>query len=536
MSFIGRGFLGAQAYPPIASKFLAVAGGSFTTTQKRALAYLVDGLTDLGIGGIGSNFLIYPFLGGTAARHALNLFYPSSASLNITWVGSPTQGSVGTTFNGTTQYGILPSLAIYPLTPNLTTANISMGFNTSGMGTGTYIPMGFAMNAATQTKTYSTAGSFTFNPNTEAPGITSFTITAVGAGGAGGGANGTTSNRPGGGGAGGGYASSVVTLTKAQGATNISITVGTGGTANSGAAGGAGTDSTVTHPNITTITAKGGPGGNVNTAGAAGAAVAGAAGNAGTTTFTGGSGAAGGASPGFGGGGGGSSAGTAANGNAGTTPTSTAGGAGGTAPTGGVAGGAGGAGTVGGIGNNGNPGTTAGGGGGGAGSTNAGNNKAGGAGGDGKVTISWTPTPQKRFSMSIFNAGVSNNQLFNADVGGDSTSRYSYQTTPSQVQGLRVGSRRGNTGTSTDIGFYVNNNAGGAINGPIVMSTTSLDPSPLWYLGGINNWAASSGVGNSLSNAYSGSLNFAFIGPGLSNTQLQALYTLVPTYNTILGR
>ena len=536
MSFRGRSFLGAQAYPPAASKFLSVAGGTFTTAEKRALGYLVEGLSNLGIGAVGSNFLIYPFIGRTAAKHALNLFYPASSSLNITWVGSPTQDASGSTFNGTTQYGILPSLAIYPLTPNLTTANISMGFNTAGMGGGTYIPMGYAMNAATQTKTYSTAGSFTFNPNTEAPGITSFTITAYGGGGAGGGANGTTSNRAGGGGAGGGYATSIVTLTKAQGATNISITVGAGGIGVTGSAGNTGGDSTITHPNITTITAKGGPGGNVNTAGAPGALVAGAAGNAGTTTFTGGSGAAGAAAIGNGGGGGGSSAGTAANGNAGTTPVNNTGGAGGTAPTGGVAGGQGGNGATGAAGTNGLPGTAGGGGGGGAGSTNVGNNRAGGNGGDGKVTISWTPATQKRNSMSVFNAGTSNNQIFNADVGGDATSRFSYQTSPLQVQGSRVGSRRANAGAAADMGFYVNGNAGSAINGPVVMSTTSFDPSPLWYIGGVNNWAASSGVGNSLANAYSGSINFAFIGPGLTNAQLLAFNTLIPAYNAILGR
>ena len=95
-------------------------------------------------------------------------------------------------------------------------ANVSMGFNTSGMGNATYIPMGFAMNAALQTKTYATAGSTTFDPNVEAPGITAFTISAWGGGGAGGGSNGTTSNRPGGGGAGGGYATRAVTLTGVQ--------------------------------------------------------------------------------------------------------------------------------------------------------------------------------------------------------------------------------------------------------------------------------------------------------------------------------
>ena len=538
MSFRGRGFLGAQSYPPDAGQFQSVAfasGGTFTTSMKRALGYLVSNLTDLGIGAVGSNFFIYPLIGTTATVNALNLFSARTTAYNLSFVGSPTQGSGGVTFNGTTQYAVAPSLAIYPL--GLTMANVSMGFCTSGMGTGTYVPMGFAMNNTLQTKTYSTAGSYTFNPNVEAPGITSFTITSWGAGGAGGGANATASNRPGGGGAGGGYATRAVTLTKAQGATNINITVGAGGSVSSGANGGPGGDSIVTHPNFTGIDADGGFGGNVNTSGAPGGARTAPTTSSGATTFNGGTGAAGGATVGNGGGGGGSSAGTAANGNAGTTPTTTTGGAGGTAPTGGVTGGQGGNGVVGGAGFAGNPGTAGGGGGGGAGATSgAPNNRAGGAGGDGKVTISWTPATQVRLTMSIFNAGTSNNQLFNADVGGDATSRFAYQTSPLQLQGVRVGSRRANNGNSADMGFYVQNNAGSAINGPQIMSTTSLDPSPIWYIGAVNSWGSSGGVGNNAANFYSGSLNFAFIGPGLTNGQLQALYTLITTYNSILGR
>jgi len=536
MSFASRGFFGSQLFPTDASKFYVDAftqGGVLNTTQKRAIAYLVNNLADLGIGAPGSNFLIYPFVGTSAINNALNLFSASTTAYNLTFVGSPTHAAAGTTFNGTTQYATGLSLAITDL--GLTTANISFGFCTSGMGTGTYIPMGFAMNAALQTKTYSTAGSYTFNPNVEAPGITSFTITAYGGGGAGGGTNGTTSNFPAGGGAGGGYASRAVTLTKAQGATSMNITVGVGGTANTGAAGGNGGDSIVTHPNFTGINGNGGTGGKVNTA-AAGASTAAPTANSGTTVFNGGTGAAGGALAGRGGGGGGSSAGTAANGNPGSTPTTTSGGAGGTAPTGGVAGGTGGQGVAGGAGFAGSPGTAGGGAGGGAGSTNTGNNRAGGGGGAGKVTISWTPATQKRNSMSIFNSSSSNNHLLNCDVGGDSTSRYAYQSTPNNVQGVRVGSRRGNTGTAADMGFYVLNNAGTAINGPAVMSTTSFDPSPQWYLGAINSWASTNGVGNSAGNLYSGTLNFAFIGPALSNGQLQAMYNLITNYNTILGR
>lgn len=532
MSFASRGFFGSQLYPTDASKFYVDAftqGGVLNTTQKRAIAYLVNNLADLGIGAPGSNFLIYPFVGSSAINNALNLFSARTTSYNLTFVGSPTQAAAGTTFNGTTQYAIAPSLAISDL--GLTTANISFGFCTTGMGAGTYIPAGFAMPNTTQTKTYSTAGSYTFNPNTEAPGFTTFTITAHGGGGAGGGSNGTTSNFAAGGGAGGGYATRSVTLTKAQGATSMNITVGVGGTANTGAAGGNGGDSIVTHPNFTGINANGGTGGKVNTA-AAGASTAAPTANSGATTFNGGTGAAGGVNAGRGGGGGGSSAGTAANGNAGSTPNNTTGGAGGTAPTGGVAGGNGGNGVAGGAGFAGNPGTAGGGAGGGAGSTNAGNNRAGGGGGAGKVTISWTVATQKRNSISVFNGTGSN--ICNCDVGGDATSRFQYIITPAQTQGVRVCSRRANNGASADMGFYVQNNAGTAVNGPVVMSTTSFDPSPVWYLGAINSWGTN--VGNTAGNLYSGTLNFAFIGPGLSDGQLQAMYNLITSYNTILGR
>lgn len=537
MSFQSRLFFRSQLYPTAASKFMSVAsgtGGVFTVAQRRALGYLVNGLTDLGIGVASQQFLIYPFIGTTAGNNALNLFSAGTSAYNLTFVGSPTQSISGTSFNGTSQYATSISLAVNTL--GLSMANLTMAFCTAGMGGGTYIPMGFAMNNNQQNLSYTTAGSYTFNPNVEAPGITAFTITAFGGGGAGGGANGGTSNRPGGGGAGGGYATRSVTLTGTQLNTSISIVVGSGGTAVSAAAGNTGGDSIVTHPNFTGIQAKGGFGGNVNTAGAAGGVSNAPTSNSGATTFNGGGGAAGGPNLGNGGGGGGSSAGTAANGNNGTTPATTTGGAGGTAPTGGVTGGAGGNGTVGGAGFAGNPGTAGGGAGGGAGATNVGNNRAGGAGGDGKVTITWTPALQKRFSMSIFNAGTTNNQLFNQDVGGDSSNRLSYQTSPLLLNGVRCGTRRSNTGTVADGTFRVENNIGNYINGPTVYSDTSLSPSPIWYIGAINSWRSAGGIGNQPGNFYSGYINFALIGPALSDGQLQSLYTLITTYNTTVGR
>jgi hypothetical protein len=194
MSFSSLGFFGSQLYPRAAGFFLEVATGSFTTAQKRALGYLVNGLTDLGISNNDGNFLIYPFLGTTAGVNALNLFSAQTTALNLTFVGSPTQNISGTSFNGTTQYAIGPSLAIYPM--GLAMDDITMAVCTAGMGGGTYAPMGFFMANSLQTKTYSTAGSFTFDPNTEAPGITSFTISAWGAGGGGGGTSNAISTFP----------------------------------------------------------------------------------------------------------------------------------------------------------------------------------------------------------------------------------------------------------------------------------------------------------------------------------------------------
>lgn len=528
MAFNSIGFFGSQLYPTEAGLFLETSAGSFTTAQKRALGYLVNGLTNLGIGAASQNFLIYPFLGTTAAVNALNLFSASTTALNLTFVGSPTQNISGTSFNGTSQYAIGPSLAIYPL--GLTMDNITIAACTAGMGSGTYSPMGFYMANALQQKRYSTAGSYTFDPNTEAPGITSFTISAWGAGGAGGGTSNAISTYPAGGGAGGNYGTRAVTLTGAQLNTVISITVGAQGSAVSGGNGNGGGTSTVSHPNFLGVSSGGGGGGRVNTAATGGGGGTTSATVSGSTTFTGGGGAGGGAVVNRGGGGGGSSAGTAANGNAGTTATTGTGGAGGTAPTGGVAGGQGGT-----YSNGAGAAGVAGGGGGGGASAAAAGTVAGGVGGDGKVIISWTPSVFKRLSMSIFNATGVNN--FDCSVDTDVTSRFTYTTTPALLNGIRVGSRRANTGAAGDMSFYVQNNAGSAAAGPAIMSTTSFSPSPLIYFGATNSWSpGGGGSGNSAGTFLSGYLSFAMIGPKLSTTQMQSLFTLISNYNSILGR
>ena len=516
-------------YPRAAGFFLEVATGSFTTAQKRALGYLVNGLTDLGISNNDGNFLIYPFLGTTAGVNALNLFSAATTALNLTFVGSPTQNISGTSFNGTTQYAIGPSLAAYPM--GITMDDITMAFCAAGMGSGTYTPIGFVMNViGGQTKTYSTAGSYTFDPNVEAPGITSFTISAWGAGGAGGGSSNAISTYPAGGGAGGNYATRAVTLTGTQLNTSITISAGTGGSAVSGNNGNNGGNSRVSHPNFVGIEAGGGQGGRVNAAGTGGGGGTTSATLSGSTTFAAGGGASGGAVINRGGGGGGSSAGTGGIGNNGTTATSATGGAGGTAPTGGVAGGAGGnysngVGVVG----------TAGGGGGGGASAAAVGTVAGGVGGAGKVTISWTPAVFRRFSMSIFNATGVNN--LDCSVTTDNTSRFTYTTTPALLNGIRIGGRRANNGANSDMSFYVQNNVGTSSAGPTTMSTTSFSPSPQFYFGASNSWSpGGGGIGNSPATFLAGYLSFAMIGPKLSTTQMQSLFTLISTYNSILGR
>ena len=227
MSFNSVGFLGQQLYPKAAGQFLEIAGVSFTTSQKRALGYLVNGLTELGIYNTDGQFFIYPFLGTTAGVNALNLFSAGTTALNLTFVGSPTQNISGTSFNGTTQYAVGPSLAVYPM--GLALDDITMAVCVAGMSSGTYTPMGFYMANGLQTKTYSTAGSYTFDPNTEAPGITAFTISVWGSGAAGGSTLNSTSTYPAGGGAGGNYATRAVTLAGSQLNTSISITVGAAG-------------------------------------------------------------------------------------------------------------------------------------------------------------------------------------------------------------------------------------------------------------------------------------------------------------------
>ena len=520
MSFVSRGFVSIQSYPLISANFIKNAGIT-NSTQVRALGYLGEAIYDLALSTKLTS--VYPFIGGSAVTHQYNFL--NTAQFPLTFVGSPTQSSDGTTFNGTTQYATAFQLGT---AAGLNMANLSGGFRTKNMGgTGDYIPWGFFMPSGAQTVTYSTPGSFTFNPLTEGGGATGFTVSVWGGGGAGGGANSAASAFSAGGGAGGNFATRAVTVTSTS--TSMTITVGNGGTAATAVAGGSGGTSTVSHPDFTTTFASGGGGGGANTA-AAGAAGAVNTGRAGTTTFTGGTGSVAGNTATRGGGGGGSSAGTAANGVTPNTPGGGgAGGAGGAAVAGGGTGGAGGA----------NPngvgvtGPFFGGGGGGAGGRTTGFSPGGG-GAAGRVTIAWTVPLFKRFTLSVFN--TTSQQLFDGSVTTDVTSRWSALVgTPGvATNGNRIFTRRANTGVAaTDGAFYLNGSpiANQAI---AVLANTNLVGTPLLYLGAANTW--NNRAGNATANLYSGTLNFAFVGSGLTDADIGNMDTIMTTYTNILGR
>lgn len=79
--------------------------------QINAIDDMVKSLKSEGL--FSKSYAIYPFVGGTSARHALNLVNP--ATFQITWTVNPTHSSNGVTFNGTTQYGrtgLIPSTTL----------------------------------------------------------------------------------------------------------------------------------------------------------------------------------------------------------------------------------------------------------------------------------------------------------------------------------------------------------------------------------------------------------------------------------------
>lgn len=77
---------------------LVLAGATLTTAQRQAITALAKAIDAIGVSKFSA---IYPFLGGSAACHAIDLLgaYP------ITWAGTVTHDANGITGDGSTGYG-----------------------------------------------------------------------------------------------------------------------------------------------------------------------------------------------------------------------------------------------------------------------------------------------------------------------------------------------------------------------------------------------------------------------------------------------
>lgn len=87
------------------------AGTTLSAGQKTAIYGLVGGLKQMSLWS--KMTALYPFVGGTAGCHAINLKTPGT--YNITWAGTITHNSNGVTGNGSTGYGdtgITPSTSL----------------------------------------------------------------------------------------------------------------------------------------------------------------------------------------------------------------------------------------------------------------------------------------------------------------------------------------------------------------------------------------------------------------------------------------
>ncbi len=80
---------------------LVAAGGSINDATRNAIiAFITTGKTD---GWWSKMLAVYPYIGGTAATHAINAKTPGT--YNITWGGTVTHNSDGITGDGSTGYG-----------------------------------------------------------------------------------------------------------------------------------------------------------------------------------------------------------------------------------------------------------------------------------------------------------------------------------------------------------------------------------------------------------------------------------------------
>ncbi len=94
--------ISAQSPDLVAQSFLnrqAAQGVTLTSTQRDALRQLAKDLAAIGLSKFKS---VYPFVGGTAAAHALNLL---GSDFPVTWYGTVTHNANGIQGDGATGYG-----------------------------------------------------------------------------------------------------------------------------------------------------------------------------------------------------------------------------------------------------------------------------------------------------------------------------------------------------------------------------------------------------------------------------------------------
>ena len=107
---------------------LVSAGISPTTTQINAISTLVVGLKASGLWS--KLYAFYPFIGGTAAAHAINAF--DVGANDITWNGTLTHNANGVTGDGSTGYG---DTGLNPASVLATVNGLSLGVYTNPAGT-----------------------------------------------------------------------------------------------------------------------------------------------------------------------------------------------------------------------------------------------------------------------------------------------------------------------------------------------------------------------------------------------------------------
>lgn len=105
-----RHFMMVPSIDPISAAYLAAVaakGGTVTPAIRTAIRGLVNDITNTYPTLLGRFYALYPYTGGVAGSHSLNLLDPRDvdAAYRITWAGAVTQNANGITGDGSTGYG-----------------------------------------------------------------------------------------------------------------------------------------------------------------------------------------------------------------------------------------------------------------------------------------------------------------------------------------------------------------------------------------------------------------------------------------------